>query len=165
LFIVKKLIDYRRKPVIGLLSHALLKIAYGIDMPNAVQLGGNIEYIHSAVGSIIHPQTIIEDNVTLFHQVTIGRADAYVDYSYRKGINIIIKEGAVICAGAKILCKEGTLTVGRNTVVGANAVLTRSTGNNEIWGGIPAKKISDRDDIPCYILQQHESNIIVNLEP
>lgn len=49
--------------------------------------------------------------------------------------------------GAKVLCKEGVLTVGKNTIIGANAVLLESTGDNEIWVGIPAKKIGLRKDI------------------
>ncbi|MFQ7842579.1 MAG: acyltransferase, partial [Thomasclavelia spiroformis] len=57
-----------------------------------------------------------------------------------------IKEGAILCAGAKILGK-GQLTVGRNTIIAANAVLLSSTGDNEVWAGIPAKKIKDRERI------------------
>lgn len=54
---------------------------------------------------------------------------------------IILKSGCVLCAGAKIICNRGTLTVGRNTIIAANAVLTQSTGDKEIWAGIPAKLI------------------------
>lgn len=46
--------------------------------------------------------------------------------------NIIIKENAIICAGAKKLCKEGTLTIGKNSIVAANAVLLNSIGDNEV---------------------------------
>ena len=37
------------------------------------------------------------------------------------------------------------LVVGEGTVIGANAVLTQSTGDWEIWAGIPAKKIGLRE--------------------
>lgn len=47
---------------------------------------------------------------------------------------IILKKGSILCAGAKIICNRGLLVVGENTVVGANAVLTCSTGDNEIRG-------------------------------
>jgi serine O-acetyltransferase len=39
---------------------------------------------------------------------------------------------------------ESELVVGKGTVVGANAVLTQSTGEYEIWAGIPASKIGAR---------------------
>lgn len=51
-----------------------------------------------------------------------------------------IKKGACICAGAKILGKD-EIVVGQNTIIGANSVLLQSTGDNETWVGIPAKKI------------------------
>jgi len=36
--------------------------------------------------------------------------------------------------------------VRRGTVVGANAVLLQSTGENEIWAGVPARCIGQRED-------------------
>jgi len=36
------------------------------------------------------------------------------------------------------------LRVGRGTVVGANAVLLESTGENELWAGVPARKVGLR---------------------
>ena len=49
-----------------------------------------------------------------------------------------------MCAGCKIICKKGILVIEENTIVGANAVLNKSTNKNEIWAGIPAKKIGER---------------------
>lgn len=54
---------------------------------------------------------------------------------------IIHRKEACICAGAKIICNRGTLIVGENTIIAANAVLIKSTGDNEIWAGIPARMI------------------------
>lgn len=36
--------------------------------------------------------------------------------------------------------------MGAGTVVGANAVLTCSTGPNEIWAGVPARLVGRRSD-------------------
>lgn len=80
----------------------------------------------------------------IFHQVTWGRGYVYGFFPNSKQISndrVILKEGCILCAGAKILNGEGTLVVGRNTIVGANAVLTQSKGDNELWGGVPAKLI------------------------
>ena len=88
---------------------------------------------------MIHDNTIIEDNVRIYQNVTLGRADVYKSEkdspSEFKGF--LLKEGACICAGAKLICKKGTLVIGKNAVVGANAVLLNSIGDNEIWGGLP----------------------------
>jgi serine O-acetyltransferase len=97
--------------------------------------------VHWASGLVIHPNTIIEDHVKLYQGVTIGRGDIYQDSSISKMEAVVVKKGAILCAGAKVLCNNGTLVIGENTIVGANAVLTQSTGTNEVWGGIPAKKL------------------------
>lgn len=85
-------------------------------------------------------------NVRIYQNVTLGRADVYKSEkdspSEFKGF--LLKEGACICAGAKLICKKGTLVIGKNAVVGANAVLLNSIGDNEIWGGVPARFIGMR---------------------
>ena len=70
------------------------------------------------------------------------RIDNRVLKSDFKGI--VIEKGAVLCVGAKIICNKGILTVGKQTIIGANAVLTKSTGEDEIWAGVPAKFIKKR---------------------
>jgi serine O-acetyltransferase len=52
-----------------------------------------------------------------------------------------IEAGCIIAAGAKIL---GPVTIGRNSVIGANAVVTRDVPPNSVMAGIPAKRISER---------------------
>jgi serine O-acetyltransferase len=60
---------------------------------------------------------------------------------------VVIEDGAVLCSGARVVCKTGVLTVGRGTIVGANAVLTQSTGPNEIWAGVPARRVGFRQPL------------------
>ena len=95
---------------------------------------------------MIHDNTIIEDNVRIYQNVTLGRADVYKSEkdspSEFKGF--LLKEGACICARAKLICKKGTLVIGYNAVVAAIAVLLNSIGDNEIWGGVPARFIGMR---------------------
>jgi serine O-acetyltransferase len=43
-----------------------------------------------------------------------------------------------------VLGKAGVLQVGRGTVVAANAVLLNSTGEAEIWAGVPARRVGMR---------------------
>lgn len=134
---------HRHKRFIGYFSTLFLK-TLGLEIPQSVKIGKNVEFAHGATGLVIHPNATIEDRVKIFQQVTLGRADAYIPFEKSKMEGILVKEGAVLCAGAKILCKEGILVVGKNTIIGANSVLTNSTGDNEIWAGVPARKIRDR---------------------
>ena len=141
---VNNLLKYRNKNILfdKFLEHIFLK--KGLFLPRTVKLGNNVIFPHNSIGTVIHPNSIIGNNVKIYQNVTIGRADIYCEKEDSKFEKIIVEEGAIICAGAKILCKEGTLTIGKNTIVAANAVLTMSTGSNEVWGGIPAKKIGTR---------------------
>lgn len=125
----------------------LRKISYiimrfmGICIPLSVKIGKNLKLVHWAYGLVIHPNTVIGDNVRIYSGVTVGRADIYIEK--RKDISIFIADDAVICTGAKILCKKEQLVVGKGSIIGANSVLFQSTGCGEIWGGIPAHKIKD----------------------
>ena len=56
---------------------------------------------------------------------------------------MIVKENAILGAGCKVLFQDD-IVIGKGTVIGANSVLLCSTGENEIWAGVPAKKIGIR---------------------
>lgn len=57
-------------------------------------------------------------------------------------VNFIIRKGAILRAGAKLLCMSNeTLEVDENSIVAANAVLLHSISANEVWG--LAKKLKD----------------------
>lgn len=136
--IVNFLVRYRKIKVFFILLKLL-----GIELPPDVQVGKGVIFPHLGGGIVIHPRCIIGDGVTIFQGVTVGRANPWKkSVTIRMG-TIHIGENAYICAGAKILCAEKDLYVGKNTVIAANAVLTKSTGDNEIWGGIPAVKLKD----------------------
>ena len=123
-----------------------LNYLLGVDIPRCVVIGKNVKFPHNSVGTVIHDKTVLEDNVKIYQNVTLGRADVYKDRNGNSEFGgFLIKEGACICAGAKIICKKGTLVVGRNAVVGANAVLMNSIGDNEIWSGVPARLIGMRE--------------------
>ncbi len=53
----------------------------------------------------------------------------------------------VICedvwCGANVTILKG-VTIGKGSVIAAGAVVTKSTGEYEIWGGVPARKIKNR---------------------
>lgn len=114
---------------------------YGIDFPSTVRVGQNLQLVHRGLGTVIHPDTEIGHNVRIYHQVTIGRADAHLPREQSLMERIEISDDVVLCPGAKILGGPGVTRVGAGTVVAANAVLTCSTGENEVWAGVPARKV------------------------
>lgn len=140
----ERLVRARRAPLIGRLAYLTLKLL-GVEIPRAVQIGEGFLLHHGGFGVVIHPQSRIGKRVGIYPGVTLGRADIHrpMEQSAFKGI--VVEDDVILASGAKILCKEGVLTIGRGTVVGANAVLFESTGENEVWGGIPARKLGRRE--------------------
>jgi serine O-acetyltransferase len=139
------LVYARRLPILGKLVYYVLKLL-GIEIPLSVQVGKGVQLEHGGFGIVIHSKTRIGDRVKLYPGVTVGRADIYrpADQSLFEGV--VIEDDAILCPGAKVLCKEGILTVRRGTVVGANAVLLQSTGEGELWAGMPARCVGMRDE-------------------
>jgi serine O-acetyltransferase len=138
------LLVYARKwPILGRLAYYMLK-ALGAEIPVSVAIGDGFLLHHGGVGVVIHPKTVIGNRVGIYPGVTLGRADVYRPSGESKFEGIVVEDDAILGAGAKILCEQGILRVGRGTVIGANAVLLESTGENEIWAGIPARKTGQR---------------------
>lgn len=139
------LVYARTKPIIGKLAYYLLK-ALGAEIPCSVRIGEGFELAHGGFGVVIHSKTTIGNRVKIYPGAGTGRADIYRSSSQSKFEGIIIEDDVIISPGAKILCKEGVLRVGRGSVIGANAVLLESTGEGEMWVGIPAHCLGKRKD-------------------
>jgi serine O-acetyltransferase len=139
-----RLLYTRSHPVLGGLAYLLLKLL-GIEVPRSVRIGEEVTLEHGGFGVVIHPNSEIGDRVKIYPGVTLGRADIYRAIEDSKFQGIEIEDDVILAPGAKVLGKEGILRVGRGTVVGANAVLLESTGPNQVWAGIPAKCVGQRD--------------------
>ena len=142
--IYSRLVYARNIPLIGSVAYYLLKLL-GIEIPRRAKVGERLELAHGGFGVVVHPQTVIGSRVKIYPGVTLGRADIYRPASESGFAGIVIEDDTILCPGAKILCKEGVLRVGHGSVIGANAVLLESTGENEIWAGVPAKCVGTRD--------------------
>ena len=80
------------------------------------------------------------ENVTLYHDVTLGGVMPAVDSHAQKTIkrHPTIGDNVIIGAGAQIL---GPVTVGRCARIGGNSVVTRDVPEGQTVVGIPAKAI------------------------
>lgn len=141
--LIPRLIYARRKRLLGRVAKELLAL-YGMEVPSQVEVGPGLRVMHRGFGTVIHPATTIGRDVTLYHGVTVGRADPWIPGAQSGMKGIEIGDGVVLCPGAKVICREGILRVGERTIVGANAVLTQSTGPDEIWAGAPARLVGKR---------------------
>ena len=94
-------------------------------------------------GTIITCNIEIKDFVILNLMCTVGHDTIIEDYSaFMPSVNIsgevVIREGVYVGTGAKII---NQLEIGKNTIVGAGAVVSKSLPANCTAVGIPAKPI------------------------
>ena len=141
-----KLVYGRENPIWGRILYYLLKVL-GVEIPLPVSIGGDFVLAHGGVGVVVHPNTQIGDRVKIYPGVTLGRADIHYSIEQSQFEGIVIEDDVIISPGAKVLCKKGVLTVRRGSIIGANAVLLESTGENEIWAGIPAIRVGKRESV------------------
>lgn len=138
-----RLVYARQWPLVGKLFYYLLKLL-GSEIPVSVPIGKGFILEHGGHGVVIHSKAQIGQNVRIYQGVTLGRADIYRPSAESAFESILIEDEVILAPGAKVLCKEGVLIVGRGTIIGANAVLLQSTGAMEIWAGAPARCVGRR---------------------
>jgi len=117
-----------------------------------IMLGNNVK-IGRRCSISARNQIILEESVLFGPQVLImdhNHEFSNVEMPIREqgittGGRIIIEKNCWFGFGAVVLCSSGELTIGRNSVVGANAVVTRSFPPNSVIGGNPAKLLRTFD--------------------
>lgn len=139
-----KLMHALHTPLLGALAYYMLKLQ-GVEIPRSVQVGKGTILVHGGFGIVIHPTTVIGERVKIYPGVTLGRADVYVSADRSPYQGIVIEDDVILAPGAKVLGREGILHVKRGSVIGANAVLLESSGEWEIWAGVPARRIGIRE--------------------
>jgi acetyltransferase-like isoleucine patch superfamily enzyme len=90
---------------------------------------------------LIAQSVLIVDHNHAYEDITIP----IVKQGITEGGRIRIGSGCWIAHGAAILCPKGELTIGRNCVVAANSVVTRSIPDYSLVAGLPARIIRQYD--------------------
>ena len=107
--------------------------------PNSVISAKNLIYIERDV--LIAGEVLIMDHNHAYEDITVP----IVDQGITEGGRIRIGRGSYIAHGAAILCPRGELTIGRNCVIAANSVVTRSIPDYSVVVGLPARIIRQYD--------------------
>lgn len=99
----------------------------GIEIHPGAVIGKSF-FIDHGVGVVIGETTIIGDNVTIYHGVTLGGVS-----NTNKKRHPTIKNNVIIGCGAKVL---GDITIGNNVKIGANSTVLKDVEDNKTVVGI-----------------------------
>jgi acetyltransferase-like isoleucine patch superfamily enzyme len=99
--------------------------------------------IHIERNAVFAPSVLIMDHDHAFEDVNIPIGDQGIT----RGGTIRIEEGCWIGFGAAILCGKKELVIGRNSVIGANSLVTRSVPPYSVVTGNPARVVKSYDPI------------------
>jgi serine O-acetyltransferase len=102
------------------------------DIHPAARIGRGI-FLDHATGLVVGETAVIEDDVSMLHDVTLGGTGKEHEDRHPK-----IRYGVMIGAGAKIL---GNIEVGHCARIAAGSVVVKPVPNNVTVAGVPAKVI------------------------
>ena len=111
----------------------------GIEIHPNAKIGKNL-FIDHGMGVVIGETSDIGDNVTIYHMATLGGIAPSINSDDQRNIkrHPTLQENVVVGSGAQIL---GPVVVGKNSKIGANAVVTKDVPENAVMVGIPAKNV------------------------
>lgn len=104
------------------------------DIHPAAKLGKGI-FVDHATGIVVGETALIEDDVSILHNVTLGGTGKAGGDRHPK-----IRHGVLIGAGAKIL---GNIEVGHCSKIAAGSVLLSSIPSNKTVAGVPARIVGE----------------------
>lgn len=102
-------------------------LIYGAVVPSEAEIGEGTVFAHGMIGTVIHPRARIGCRVLIAHGVTIGGRS-------RQPGTPVIEDDVYIAPGAKIL---GDVRIGRDSLIGANAVVLSSVPPGSLVVGVP----------------------------
>ena len=116
----------------GLAAHFQNRVseAFGCDIHPAARIGSGIIIDHGT-GVVIGETAVVEDNVSMLHEVTLGGTGKEMVDRHPK-----VRRGVLIGAGAKIL---GNIEIGAGAKIAACSVVLKDVPPHTTVAGIPAR--------------------------
>ncbi|MDX9971364.1 MAG: serine O-acetyltransferase [FCB group bacterium] len=110
---------------------------FSVDIHPAARIGSGIHIDH-ATGVVIGETAVVEDNVSMFHEVTLGGTGKQTGDRHPK-----IRKFVMLGAGAKIL---GNVEVGEGSKVAAGSMVLKDVPPHCTVAGVPAEIVRDHTE-------------------
>jgi len=111
--------------------------AFAVDIHPAARIGCGILLDH-ATSFVVGETAIIEDNVSILHEVTLGGTGKETGDRHP-----IVRSGVLLGAGAKIL---GRVEIGTGAKVGAGSVVLNDVAAHTTVAGVPAIEVGQSNE-------------------
>ena len=95
----------------------------------------------------------ISEGITIGNDALIASGCKFIDHNHGTALNELmrtqvgpkeaIKIEPNVWLGVNVVVLKGVI-IGEGAIIAAGAIVTKSVGANEIWAGVPAKKIGER---------------------
>ncbi len=130
----------------ALMLQSVTSEVFGIDIHPAAQIGCGIMLDHGT-GIVIGETAIVENNVSLLHEVTLGGTGK--EFCDR---HPVVRTGVMIGAGAKVL---GRVEIGEGAKIAASSVVLDDVSPHTTVAGVPAVVVgSPGEDEPAFCMRQ-----------
>ncbi len=112
----------------------------GIEIHPGAKIGKKL-FIDHGMGVVIGETAEIGDNVTLYHDVTLGGVAPSIDSDSQRDVkrHPTLEDNVIVGSGAQVL---GPITVGRCARVGANSVVVKAVPERVTVVGSPARAVA-----------------------
>ena len=113
----------------------------GIEIHPKANIGKNL-FIDHGMGVVIGETSKIANNVTIYHNVTLGGIAPSINSDDQRNMkrHPTLEDNVVVGSGAQIL---GPIIIGKNSLIGSNSVVTKNVPEKYVMAGIPAKRVGD----------------------
>ncbi|MGD1979393.1 MAG: serine O-acetyltransferase [Akkermansiaceae bacterium] len=115
---------------------SLASEVFGVDIHPAATVGCGL-FLDHATSVVIGETSIVEDNVSILHEVTLGGTGKISGNRHP-----IVRSGVMIGAGAKIL---GRVEIGQGAKIGAGSVVLDDVPAHTTVAGVPAVVVGTTD--------------------
>ena len=131
---------------LALYFQSLASEVFAVDIHPAARIGCGI-FLDHATSFVVGETAIIEDNVSILHEVTLGGTGKESGARHP-----IIRTGVMIGAGAKIL---GRVEIGANSKIGAGSVVLQDVPPHQTAAGVPAVIVGEsQEENPAKAMDQ-----------
>ncbi|GAB4531553.1 MAG: serine O-acetyltransferase [Amphiplicatus sp.] len=139
----------KNRRALALYLQSRMSELFQVDIHPATRIGKGV-FIDHATGVVIGETAVIEDDVSILQNVTLGGTGKEIGDRHPK-----IRRGALISVGAKVL---GNIEVGEGAKVAAGSVVLKSVRPHCTVAGVPAVPVGDCAKTPAETMDQRLEN-------